>query len=131
MINLLQHAQDVMAGKTTIDNPRSPRWPAVRDAYLKEHPACAVSGRTDHLNVHHIKPFHLFPALELDPSNFITLYEGPGVNYHLLFGHLGDFHSYNSNVVSDSVEWKHKIGTFAGDAHGQYRHYPEGNCFQS
>ena len=57
MINLLQHAQDVMAGKTTIDNPRSPRWPAVRDAYLKEHPACAVSGRTEGPSLWHMVEF--------------------------------------------------------------------------
>jgi hypothetical protein len=50
------------------------------------------------LQVHHIKPFHLHPNLELDPRNLITLCELPGRDHHLLIGHLDEWESYNVNV---------------------------------
>lgn len=52
---------------------RSSRWNAVRDAYLKEHTKCVACGSTVKLQVHHIKPFRIEPALELDTKNLITL----------------------------------------------------------
>jgi hypothetical protein len=92
---------------------RSGHWPAARKAHLAKHPLCEVCGGKKKLEVHHIKPFHLHPELELDPTNFITLCENDkdGVNCHLLFGHLGNFKSYNENVVHDSKEWCNKIKT--------------------
>lgn len=89
---------------------RSPKWPAARDAYLKEHSACAVCGSKKDLNVHHKRPFHLHPSLELDPTNFITLCsEGSGHNCHLIFGHLGDFSSFNADVENDAANMSKKI----------------------
>jgi 5-methylcytosine-specific restriction protein A len=80
--------------------PRSPRWPAVAHAHLKAHPACAACGGTDHLQVHHVRPFHLFPKLELDPTNLITLCESgrAGVLCHLHYGHCGDWSASNPGV---------------------------------
>jgi hypothetical protein len=49
-----------------------------------------------------MKPFHLYPQLELDPSNLITLCEIKGRDHHLLIGHLDDWESYNPNVRSDT-----------------------------
>lgn len=43
---------------------RSPQWPAVRAAHLKKEPSCQACGVTDHLEVHHIAPFHVSPARE-------------------------------------------------------------------
>ena len=90
---------------------RSPHWPAVRRAYLKKNPKCAVCGGTKKLEVHHKRPFHEDPDGELIESNLITLCENKsdGVNCHLLFGHLGNFKSYNPNVETDAVEWARKI----------------------
>jgi 5-methylcytosine-specific restriction protein A len=92
---------------------RSPRWKAMRKHYLTEHPTCAVCGGTWKLEVHHIKPFHTHPRLELDPDNLITLCEAKtnGVSCHLLFGHLGNFKSINLNVVADVKTWHQKIKT--------------------
>lgn len=86
--------------------PRSPHWGKVRDAYLLEHPLCVACGGKDHLNAHHRKPFHLFPELELDPTNLLTLCEhGPGdTNCHLLLGHGGNWSLWNPQVQND-VEW--------------------------
>jgi hypothetical protein len=58
------------------------------------------------LQAHHIKPFHLFPELELVESNWVPLCEGnPSMNCHLVLGHLGNFASYNLLVVADASKW--------------------------
>lgn len=81
---------------------RSPEWPAVAHAHLAKEPACRVCGHQGQgLQVHHIKPFHLFPELELDPNNLITLCELRGRDHHLLIGHLDDWESYNPQVRTD------------------------------
>ncbi|HEY3993606.1 MAG TPA: HNH endonuclease [Ktedonobacteraceae bacterium] len=87
---------------------RSPEWPAVAHAHLAKEPACRVCGhRGQGLQVHHIKPFHLYPDLELDPNNLITLCELKGRDHHLLIGHLDDWESYNPQVRTD-VDKYHK-----------------------
>jgi len=90
---------------------RSPKWPGVEKAHLALHPVCERCGGKTKLNVHHIKPYHLYPTLELEPTNLITLCEQGtgGVNCHLAFGHLGDFKSYNVDVVQDTAIWKVKL----------------------
>jgi hypothetical protein len=85
-----------------IEKPRSPEWPKVREEWLKDHPTCAACGARAKLQVHHLRPFHLFPALELDPSNFLTLCEQEGSDHHLEIGHNGDFQKYNENAVEDA-----------------------------
>jgi 5-methylcytosine-specific restriction enzyme A len=90
---------------------RSDKWPKARKAFLVDNPTCAMCGGNKKLEVHHIRPFHLHPDLELDPKNFVTLCENKkdGSNCHLLFGHLGSFKSFNVNVVQDAAEWQDKI----------------------
>lgn len=78
---------------------RSSKWPKLREDHLKLHPSCAACGRIVALNVHHIKPFHLYPGAELDPGNLLTLCEGPTMNCHLWFGHLGAWVYYNPAVL--------------------------------
>ena len=73
---------------------RSPLWPQTRAAWLIAHPRCVACGSTAQVEVHHRRPVHLFPDLELDQRNFVTLCEGPN-RCHLREGHLGDFHIYN------------------------------------
>lgn len=81
---------------------RSPEWPALEREHLLREPACMACGhRGQGLQVHHIKPFHLYPQLELDPNNLITLCEVRGRDHHLLLGHLDDWESYNPNVRED------------------------------
>lgn len=80
--------------------PRSSRWPAVRAAFLRRHPRCEVCGTRDGLEVHHVRPYHLFPELELEESNLMTLCRG----HHLLFGHLMNWRAWNP-VVRTDCEW--------------------------
>lgn len=88
---------------------RSPDWPRLRREHLKKEPICVVCEGDEDLQVHHIKPVHLFPELEREPSNYITLCEKNKRNCHFQFGHLYSFHSYNPNVVNDAIVWRQKI----------------------
>lgn len=88
---------------------RSPEWERVEKEHLVREPACAACGYEGRgLQVHHIKPFHLHPALELDPNNLITLCEIKGRDHHLLIGHLDEWESYNERVRTD-VKRFHKM----------------------
>jgi hypothetical protein len=80
------------------EKPRSPEWPRVRRAHLEKEPVCQWCGGSTELQVHHIQPFHLAPALELDPENLITLCEKKGTDDHLEHGHLGDFKNFNPQI---------------------------------
>lgn len=86
---------------------RSPRWPAARKAWLAVQPACAACGSIKDLEVHHKRPFHLFPQLELDPANFITLCETFGTVHHLDVGHSfagkRSWKIFNPNVETDAA----------------------------
>jgi 5-methylcytosine-specific restriction protein A len=86
---------------------RSSQWPAVQKKFIILNSVCALCGSLSSLNVHHIKPFHLHPELELDPANLITLCR----EHHMLFGHLDNWKSYNDKVVDDCHEWNIKIKT--------------------
>ena len=71
--------------------PRSSRWGSARKEHLRLNPICAVcNGKND---------------LELTPSNLLTLC----TPHHILFGHLMNYQSYNSNVVEDAKYFHAKI----------------------
>jgi 5-methylcytosine-specific restriction enzyme A len=110
-MGLLQTITDTLQGKTSNFESRSGEWPRVRALWLKDHSTCAACGGKNKLEVHHKKPFHVHPELELDNTNFITLCESDnnGVNCHLLFGHLGNFESVNLDVEVDATTWLQKI----------------------
>lgn len=88
---------------------RSPKWEQVRKAFVALHPTCAVCNTSgtlvNQLNVHHIRPFHLHPELELDNSNLITLCRRD----HYLMGHLLNWSSFNKDIPTDATLWMEKI----------------------
>lgn len=86
--------------------PRSPKWPAVRAAHLRRFGSCSACGRTANLEVHHVIPFQVDPALELHPDNLITLCADP---CHLIFGHLMSWSSWNEWVRADSATYLNRI----------------------
>jgi len=87
------------------DSDRSPKWPATRRKFLKTvKDGCAACGAKQGLQVHHIKPFHSFPKLELDPTNLIALCEVTGgLECHQTLGHGGSFHKFNPTVREDAA----------------------------
>jgi 5-methylcytosine-specific restriction endonuclease McrA len=76
---------------------RSPEWKSVRKTHLMSYPCCAICGlqSISNLEVHHVLPFCLFPTLELDPNNLITLCEIGIDGCHSDFGHPLGTQSYN------------------------------------
>ena len=85
------------------ESTRSPRWRATKNRYLLEHPYCAGCGGQKHLQVHHIRPYHLHPELELEPSNLVTACMDRS-ECHLLICHGDNFKAFNPNVVNDLEE---------------------------
>jgi hypothetical protein len=102
MIELIQHNIDLVkhALRDTGLTKRSTHWPTVEKHFRETHATCAACGGTERLNVHHIIPFHINAALELDLNNLITLCMGK-LECHLKIGHLNDFHHVNQNVRDD------------------------------
>jgi len=88
---------------------RSSGWSGVRKTHIKQYPKCAVCGVTKKLSVHHKKPFHMHPELELDPKNLVTLCESAGMQCHITFGHLGDYKCVNNSVDKDIKIWNDKV----------------------
>lgn len=95
----------IFAGKQIRCAVRSPKWKSVREQHLLENSHCAACGRNSKLEVHHIEPVHINPERELDPTNLITLCSSP---CHIVFGHLMDWKSWNTNVIKDSMVYLNK-----------------------
>jgi hypothetical protein len=76
---------------------RSSKWSSLEKKFLQKHSKCEICSSTNHLQVHHIKPFHLYPELELDENNLITLCMGEK-ECHLLIAHGDSFRCYNPNL---------------------------------
>lgn len=97
--NLVRHAlRNVGTGAK-----RSSKWPTLEKHFLEAHPTCAACGSKKRLNVHHCKPFHLDPTLELDPNNLITLCMSTK-ECHLHLGHGGSFKQYCPDVRQYAAE---------------------------
>lgn len=102
---------DFFTGKAPLGMSRSKGWAGLRREHLLTNPTCAVCDGFLALAVHHIKPFHTHPELELDPTNLLTLCEHKkyGINCHLLIGHLGSYRRINPDVHADVATWHRKI----------------------
>jgi 5-methylcytosine-specific restriction protein A len=109
----INEQRDLKLGKSDGKRKRSSKWESVRKNFLLTNPCCAVCGGKDKLNVHHLKPFHTNPELELDPNNLITLCESgkKGVNCHLFVGHLGDYKKINKECTKDAKTWSAKLSS--------------------
>lgn len=81
---------------------RNPRWATVEKNHLSTQPNCQACGTTKRLQVHHMKPFHLFPEKELDNDNLITLCMDEW-QCHIRIGHSGDWRAYNPHVIDDAA----------------------------
>lgn len=73
--------------------PRSGRWPRVRADHLAANPSCICCGRKAD-RVHHLKPFHLHPELELEDSNLRSMCQ----DCHFSIGHLWNFKNENPDL---------------------------------
>lgn len=94
---------------TTDGTLRSPHWEKVRHDFAVAHPTCAACGGNERLQVHHVRPFHLHPELELEPTNLITLCEHPERLCHHRIGHSLDWKAYNEHVREDAAQSLERI----------------------
>lgn len=106
-MDLFRYIKDLFTGKTIYGAKRSSRWLQIRKEYIKNNPYCRCCGGKDKLEVHHKKPFWLFPKLELEFSNLITLCEKKLC--HFTIGHLYSWKSYNPNIDKDIEIWNRKV----------------------
>ena len=81
---------------------RSPHWSTCRKDFLKKYPTCAACGSKLRLDVHHVEPFHLDPAKELDTTNLITLCMS-SLECHFRLGHGGDYKAFNPLIRADAT----------------------------
>ena len=89
--------------------------------HLRRHPACAccdckASFLRLALQAHHIVPVQSAPERAADPANLITLCVG----CHLRVGHMGNWHSWNGNLIETIMAirqaWHtHAVRQLAGD----------------
>ena len=79
---------------------RSSGWPAFRRIYIEFNCKCCGKKGSflNRLELHHILPFHLYPHLEREPTNVITLCR----RCHLLLAHLDSFKSHNIDIKKDA-----------------------------
>jgi 5-methylcytosine-specific restriction enzyme A len=89
--------------------PRDPRWESASRLWLRGKACSACGSGKPSLVAHHVKPFHLFPELEMEPENWIALCERPARNCHLVFGHLLDWAAYNPMVRQDAASYNVKV----------------------
>ena len=73
------------------------RWDRAKAQQLEKFPYCQCCGTQDALQVHHVLPKHLFPDLEYELSNLVTLCMSAN-KCHLNIGHLGSWNDYNMNL---------------------------------
>ena len=85
---------------------RSPHWEAARAKHLRRESVCQACGGTQKLQVHHKRPFHLHPELELEDSNLITLCEKRSRDCHFHFGHFFNWSWFNPSVVEDAARFR-------------------------
>lgn len=102
---LSQNHPDKTQGKK-----RSPKWGAFKKEYEKTHPkVCAVCGSKKGVALHHLRPFHLHPELELEENNMLWVCERPGHDHHFMVAHLEDYKSFNPTAKEDAEIWRKKI----------------------
>ena len=83
---------------TPANTPRNSKFGRKAKLWLADK-VCMICGRTKRLMCHHKFPFHLFPALEMNPLYWRPLCEGwAALNCHVVGGHLGNTQGFNPLV---------------------------------
>ena len=99
----------ILSDPKVVGHRRSSRWPTTRKEHLLSYPSCAACGTKKYLEVHHVRPFHLFPELELDHANLMTLCESSSHNCHLIFGHLLSWSCWSPSAREDAAAYLARV----------------------
>lgn len=87
---------------------RSPHWHVIQHQCILRDGCCQWCGGVEALEGHHIEPYHVNPANELNPLNVITLCMHPTTECHLRQGHRsahspkGNWKDFNPSVVEEA-----------------------------
>lgn len=110
-MEVIRNIVDRYQGKIPKGVSRSADWPELRQEHLEKNPRCIVCGGKKKLEVHHVKPFHSHPHLELDEGNLATVCRSGkyGIKCHQLVGHLGNYRRVNTTFFKDAHDWNAKI----------------------
>lgn len=106
VMEILRDLNDKLTGRVPLTAHRAPGWTKFRNDVLKRHPFCSACPKKIKLEVHHIKPFHLYPSEELKLANVIVLC----ARCHLLFGHKDNWKDFNLYVAKDAQYWADRVG---------------------
>jgi len=95
----VKRVQSARAREKAKASQRSGKWVTVRKKFLAKNKkaglGCAACGNTVGLQVHHVRPYHLHPELELVESNLRVLCSSvTGLECHELLAHGGSFKAY-------------------------------------
>lgn len=90
----------------TFGAKRSSSWGTFRRIHIKDY--CELceqkKGILHPLELHHCKPFHLFPELEESLDNVITVCR----HCHIRYAHLGSYRSYDIDIKLEAEHWQNK-----------------------
>jgi len=95
----VKRVQSARAREKAKETQRSGKWVTVRKKFLAKNKkaglGCAACGNTVGLQVHHARPYHLHPELELVESNLRALCSSvTGLECHEFLGHGCSFKAY-------------------------------------
>jgi hypothetical protein len=95
----IKRVQSARAREKAKASQRSGKWTTVRKRFLAKNKkvgrGCEACGNTVGLQVHHARPYHLHPELELIESNLRALCSSvTGLECHEFLGHGSSFKAY-------------------------------------
>lgn len=103
---LLPPGELIVPPKPVLTTKRHSGWGPASHLYVLRYPSCYVCGRlvwkglkaVCPYSIHHALPFHLYPELEMDEANWVTVCEYRSFNCHFVAGHLLDWRSWNADI---------------------------------
>ena len=72
------------------------QWRRTRNHFIRIQDDCQMCGADKQLQVHHVRPWHLYPELRYEHSNLITLCQP----CHFRFGHGRNWQAYNPDITN-------------------------------
>jgi len=95
----VKRVQSARAREKAKASQRSGKWVTVRKKFLAKNKkaglGCAACGNTVGLQVHHVRPYHLHPELELVESNLRAMCSSvTGLECHEFLCHGGSWKAY-------------------------------------
>lgn len=82
---------------------------AKRNALIRANHHCEITGKSDNIQVHHIKPVKNFPQLACDENNMIVMDRNLHLKFHLRYGvnySLDDWNGFIEEVKCNNGRFR-------------------------